>query len=131
MPARTPLAATLAALASAALAAAALAAPAAPDPGGTARGGAAGFQFRVGRVAGVDWGGRRVTLEGAAGPADFGFDRNTVVYLPGRLGTLRDLVAGVHVRASVGKEGVAHFVQVQLPPKDPGPAPPPGGGPPR
>ncbi|HEY6105221.1 MAG TPA: hypothetical protein VIV59_04515, partial [Anaeromyxobacteraceae bacterium] len=60
-----------------------LAAPAAaPAPDG----GPPGIEVRSGRVVAVDWGDRRLTLLGPAGRVDLGFDRNTVVYLPGRPG---------------------------------------------
>lgn len=101
------------------LAAPALAAP--PD------GGPPGIEVRSGRVAAVDWGERRVTLVGPGGRLDLAFDRNTVVYLSGRLGTMRDVTPGAEARASVGAGGVAAWIEVRRPAPDGG-APGPDGG---
>jgi hypothetical protein len=102
-----------------------LAAPAgaaAPD------GGPPGIEVRSGLVVAVDWGDRRVTLLGSGGRFEVGFDRNTVVYLTGRLGTLRDVLPGVEARASTGPDGVAAWIEIRPAPADGGaPAPPDGG----
>lgn len=113
---RTAIPACLAAL----LAAPALAA--APD------GGPPGLEVRSGRVAAVDWGDRRVTLLGAGGRLELGFDRNTVVFLVGRLGTLRDVLPGVEVRAGVGQDGVAAWIEIGPSPSDGGTTGPGDGG---
>lgn len=123
--------------------AALLAAPAvaaAPD------GGPLGLEIRSGRVAAVDWGDRRVTVLGGGGRLELGFDRNTVVFLVGRLGTMRDVLPGVEVRAGVGQDGVAAWIEIGPSPSDGGAAGPgdgaapaagsgsagrPDGGPPR
>jgi hypothetical protein len=105
-----------------------LALPGAPARAGAPDGGPAGLEVRSGRVAAVDWGDRRVTLLGPAGRLDLGFDRNTVVYLPGRLGTLRDVKPGVEARASVGPDGIAAWIEVRPRPGDGGAPAGPGGG---
>jgi hypothetical protein len=95
---------------------------AAPPDGGPPE-----IEIRSGRVAAVDWGDRRVTLVGPGGRIDLGFDRNTVVYLPGRLGTMRDVTPGAEARASVGADGVAAWIEVRRPAPDGG-SPGPDGG---
>ncbi len=105
-------------------------APAAPD------GGAPGLAVRSGRVEAVDWSDRRVTLLGPGGRDDLGFDRNTVVYLPGRPGTMRDVEPGLEVRAAANPDGVAAWIAVRPAsgdggaPGDGGTASGPAGGPP-
>ena len=94
---------------------------AAPD------GGPPGIEVRSGRVAAVDWGDRRLTIVGPGGRLDLGFDRNTVVYLPGRLGTMRDVTPGVEARASVGPDGVAAWIEVRPAAGDGGAGPGDGG----
>lgn len=94
---------------------------AAPDGNAAPDGGPPGIEVRSGRVVAVDWGDRRVTLLGTAGRFDLGFDHNTVVYLVGRLGTLRDLLPGVEARASGGPDGVAAWIEIRPAPPDGGP----------
>lgn len=91
-------------------------------------GGPPGLEIRSGSVVAMDWGDRRVTLLGTAGRFDLGFDRNTVVYLMGRLGTLRDLLPGVEVRAGVGQDEVAAWIEIRRPPPDGGATGPGDGG---
>ncbi len=90
-------------------------------------GGPPGLEVRSGRVAAVDWGHRRVTLLGPTGRLDLGFDRNTVVYLPGRLGTLHDVKPGAEARASLGPDGVAAWIEIRSAPGDGGAPAGPGG----
>ena len=113
---RTALPLCLAAL----LAAAARAAP--PD------GRPPGLEVRSGRVAAVDWGDRRLTLLGPAGRFEVAFDRNTVVYLPGGLGTMRDVAPGAEVRTVANPDGVAAWIEVRSPLADGGAAAAPDGG---
>jgi hypothetical protein len=65
-----------------------------------------------GRVSGVDWAAQRLTVDWAGRSVAMTFDRNTQVYLPERLGTLRDLEPGVEVRAAQGPTGLAIWVEV-------------------
>ena len=100
------------------VAAATLATPATPTAegtGGDAGGGATRADLRTvtGRIATVDAPGRKVTIETADGTVVLEFDRNTNVYLDGRLGTVRDLAAGAPVRASFGAERLAYWIEVQ------------------
>jgi hypothetical protein len=89
--------------------------PAAVADGGAAEGpdgGPTPHRAFSGRVAGVDWAAQRLTVESAGRPVAMTFDRNTQVYLPERLGTLRDLAPGVEVRAAQGPTGLAIWVEV-------------------
>ncbi|HEU4384435.1 MAG TPA: hypothetical protein VFR85_13190 [Anaeromyxobacteraceae bacterium] len=72
-----------------------------------------GLEVRSGRVAEVDWGDRRLTILGPTGRFQVGFDRNTVVYLPERLGTLRDVAPGAEVRTVANPDGVAAWIEVR------------------
>jgi hypothetical protein len=65
-----------------------------------------------GRVSGVDWAAQRLTVDWAGRSVAMTFDRNTQIYLPERLGTLRDLQPGVEVRAAQGPTGLAIWVEV-------------------
>src|SRR3972149_4508218 len=98
--------------------------PAAEGTGGDAGGGATRADLRTvtGRIATVDAPGRKVTIETADGTVVLQFDRNTNVYLDGRLGTVRDLAAGAPGRASFGAERRAYWVEI-----GPMPAEAPGG----
>ena len=101
----------------------------APAGAASPDGGPSGIEVRSGRVAAVDWGDRRLTLQGPAGRLDLGFDRNTVVYLPGHLGTMRDVSPGTEVRLAANPDGVAAWIEVQSRAADGGPPAPGGGGP--
>jgi hypothetical protein len=81
---------------------------------------------------------RKVTLEAPEGPLVLALDRNTLVFLAARLGTVQDLAAGQAVRAGVGPKGEAFWIEVlpqgaipeaspaPTPAATPGPAPAPG-----
>jgi hypothetical protein len=91
---------------------------AAPDPSAAAapleqeRG--ADVRTIAGKVAALRWDEGRFTLEAADGPVSIRVDRNTMVLLEARAGTLRDLTVGLPVRASVrGVENLASFVEVR------------------
>jgi hypothetical protein len=60
----------------------------------------------------IDWQAQKLTVEAAGRPVTMTFDRNTQVYLPWRLGTLRDLAPGVEVRVAQSPEGLAFWVEV-------------------
>jgi hypothetical protein len=109
----------------------------APDAGASPDAGEPGlFQPLSGRVIAADREARRVTVEGTGGRLELGFDRNTVVYLPGRIGTMDDVRPGAEVRVSKGPEGIAYWIEVsgELPAPHgaglPDGGTPPGGGPP-
>jgi hypothetical protein len=91
--------------------------------------GPAAIAVRSGRVTAVDWGDRRLTISGPGGREELGFDRNTVVYLPEGLGTMRDVEPGVEVRAAANPDGVAAWIEVRPAGGDGGTAGPPGGPP--
>lgn len=97
--------------------------PEAPADGGAAEGpdgGPVPYRAFVGKVTGVDFTAQRLTVEWSGRPVAMTFDRNTQVYLPDRIGTLRDLAAGVEVRAEQGPAGLAIWVEVLRPAAAPG-----------
>jgi len=108
--------------------------PAASTDGGAAEGpdgGPTPHRAFPGKVTGVDWAAQRLTVEWAGRSVAMTFDRNTQVYLPERLGTLRDLAPGVEVRAAQGPTGLAIWVEVlrRAAAPDGGAAPSPPSGP--
>ena len=66
----------------------------------------------------------RVTMAAADGPVTLSLDRNTLVFLETRQGTVQDLAAGLPARASVGPKGEAYWIEL-LPPGAASPTPPP------
>lgn len=117
---------------------------AAPDGGPAPDGGAPPALVTVtGTLAEVVYAERRLTVATEDGAVPLTYDRNTAVYLPSRLGTLRDLAPGQRIRAQRGADGRATWVEVRpsgeaLPPAPPAarapgvlppPAPPDGGAP--
>lgn len=65
-----------------------------------------------GTVAEVSLAGGRITLGASEGPLTLSLDRNTLVQLETRLGTVLDLAPGQSVRASVGPRGEAHWIEI-------------------
>ncbi|HSN91050.1 MAG TPA: hypothetical protein VLS93_07455 [Anaeromyxobacteraceae bacterium] len=82
-------------------------APASPPAPGTA------LEEVLGTVRAVDRQAHRVRVETASGMVELSLDRNTLVYLPGGLGTVRDVVPGAYVRAGRNDAFVAYWVQVR------------------
>lgn len=88
---------------------------------------------------------RRAVLEASDGRIGVSLDRNTMVFLDNRQGTVRDLTAGTPVRAGIGPGGEAHWIELrprgavatgvagspQAVPPPPEAAAPPAGAPPR
>jgi hypothetical protein len=74
--------------------------------------GPAPFRAFAGTVLLVDWPAQKLTVETAGRPVAMTFDRNTQVYLPERLGTLRDLAPGVQVRVAESPAGLAFWIEV-------------------
>jgi hypothetical protein len=69
-----------------------------------------------GEIRALDPGGQELTLEADGRPIRIQVDRNTMVFLEARQGTIRDLKAGLPVRASVtGPNKVAFWVEVRPP----------------
>jgi hypothetical protein len=89
----------------------ALAPPAAAEEDGGSR--SADVQTVAGTIAAVAWSDGRFTVTAADGPVTLRVDRNTTVYLESRLGTIRDLVVGLPVRASYGPGQRAAWVEVR------------------
>ena len=89
----------------------------------------------AGTVTGIDRQQRRVTLETASGPVVLGYDRDTTVFLPHRVGTVLDLTPGTRVSAAADPEKRAYWFQVRKKPgqaepaADGGAQPEPGGTP--
>jgi hypothetical protein len=88
----------------------------------------------AGEIGSVEWSEHRFTLEAADGPLAVHVDRNTLVFLESRLGTVRDLYTGLPVRVGLeGPRNLATWVEVRLPgttaskPEQAGTAPPPVG----
>jgi hypothetical protein len=68
----------------------------------------------AGKIAVLRWNDGRFTLEAADGPVSIRVDRNTMVLLEARTGTLRDLTVGLPVRTSVrGPDNLAAFVEIR------------------
>jgi hypothetical protein len=80
------------------------------EPDGGARG---DVRTIVGKVSAVSTKDRKVTVDTGDGPVALEVDRNTVVYLDNRLGSLRDVVVGVPVRASHGPRQQAFWIEVR------------------
>jgi hypothetical protein len=55
----------------------------------------------------------RLTIQTAGGDVSLGFDRNTMVYTSSGLGTVRDLVPGVQLRAGRNADMLAYWVLVR------------------
>jgi hypothetical protein len=70
-------------------------------------------------VDAADLPGHRVTLRTAEGQVEFGWDRNTLIYLPGGATTAAALRPGAAVRAGLDPAGMAYWIQLR-------PAPPAG-----
>jgi hypothetical protein len=62
---------------------------------------------------------RAVTIETDGGTVKLIVDRNTSVFLPSRLATIRELTVGTQVRASYGPDRRAFWIEVR-PPATPG-----------
>jgi len=67
----------------------------------------------AGKIAEVTLAEGRVVLEAADGPVAVAIDRNTMVYLDSRFGTVRDLAVGLPARVSVGPSGPAHWIEIR------------------
>jgi hypothetical protein len=67
----------------------------------------------AGKITEVALGEGRVVLEAADGPVAVTVDRNTMVYLETRFGTVRDLAVGLPARISVGETGPAHWIEIR------------------
>ncbi len=80
--------------------------PAAP-PAGPAR-----ARSLAGTLAEVRLAERSATLRVSDGTVLLRLDRNTAVFLPGRVGTLCDLATGEPVRASVAPSGLAFWIEM-------------------
>jgi hypothetical protein len=80
---------------------------------------AAALEEVLGTVREVDRREHRVRIDTAAGTVELSLDRNTLVYLPGGLGTVLDVVPGAYVRAGRNGAFVAYWVQVRPPPRTP------------
>jgi hypothetical protein len=79
-----------------------------------------------GVVGEVDSQAHRLTVETASGPVTLSLDRNTMIFVAGRLGTVLDLARGQQVRAGRNAELLAYWVQIRAPAR-PGPEPATGG----
>jgi hypothetical protein len=87
----------------------------------------------AGVVRSVDRRAHTVTVLATGGPVTLSLDRNTMVYTAAGLGTVLDLVPGVHVRAGRNADQLAYWVQVRgatqpEPSPNPGQGTGPGGG---
>jgi hypothetical protein len=67
----------------------------------------------AGKISEVTLSEGRVVLEAADGPVAVAVDRNTMVYLDSRFGTVRDLAVGLPARVSVGISGPAHWIEIR------------------
>lgn len=67
----------------------------------------------AGKISEVSLAAGRVVLEAADGPVAVAIDRNTMVYLDSRFGTVRDLAVGLPARVSVGAAGPAHWIEIR------------------
>ncbi|MGC3998466.1 MAG: hypothetical protein QM767_13770 [Anaeromyxobacter sp.] len=83
-----------------------------------------------GTITSVDLEQHELVLEAEGGPVTLGLDRNTLVYLPTGLSTVRALRTGAQVRAARNGDSVAYWVMIgTLPPSEGGqPQPTPGQG---
>jgi len=71
----------------------------------------------LGTVLEVDRREHRVRIDTASGTVELSLDRNTLVYVPGGLGTVLDVVPGAYVRAGRNGAFVAYWVQVRPAPR--------------
>ncbi len=78
-------------------------------------GGAPGFHLVSGSLERVDWDAKRITLATLSGTERLSFDRNSLVYLEEREGTLLDLKPGQRVRASLTPDGRVYWLEVARP----------------
>lgn len=69
----------------------------------------------TGTIRAVAPGEHALTLDTSDGPVRLGFDLNTSVFLPERVGTVRALRSGTRVRASFGPGRHAYWIEVQAP----------------
>jgi hypothetical protein len=83
----------------------------------------------AGTLEAIDRSGHRLTIGTASGPVSLGVDRNTMVYTGAGLGTVRDLVPGLQLRAGRNAEFLAYWVQVRPVPSAPTSTPGQGTGP--
>jgi hypothetical protein len=83
----------------------------------------------AGVVREVDRKAQRIAVEsGGEGRVTLSLDRNTMVYTAAGLGTVLDVVPGVHIRAGRNADFLAYWVQVRAPAGGTDPAPTPGQG---
>jgi len=66
----------------------------------------------AGKLAAVRLAEGAATLQVSDGVIRLRLDRNTAVFLPGRQGTLCDLVPGEPVRAAVAESGLAYWIEL-------------------
>lgn len=67
----------------------------------------------AGKLTEVAPSGKQIVVEAADGAVRLTLDRNTMVFLEARLGTVRDLAPGTPVRASVGVAGTAFWIELR------------------
>jgi hypothetical protein len=85
-----------------------------------------------GTVGALDLEAHRLTVDTASGRVALGLDRNTLVYGPAGLVTVRELKPGVPVRAARNAQNMAYWVALRAPGKssaEPGKSPEPGSTP--
>jgi hypothetical protein len=67
-----------------------------------------------GEISALQWQERRFTVDGADGPVTLRVDRNTLVFLDERIGSVRDLAVGTLVRANIGgNDNLASWIEVR------------------
>lgn len=85
----------------------------------------------AGKLGGVSLAEGTALLRLRGGELRLRLDRNTAIYLPGRQGTLLDLVEGEPARAAVGPDGLASWIELHprgvVPTGETGEAEVPGG----
>jgi hypothetical protein len=68
----------------------------------------------AGKITALDVAARELTLAASDGPLRVAFDRNTMVFLESRLGSLRDLAVGAPARVNVsGDENLAAWIELR------------------
>jgi hypothetical protein len=68
----------------------------------------------AGKITAVDVAARALTLAASDGPLRVVFDRNTMVFLESRLGSVRDLAPGTPARVNVsGEENLAAWIELR------------------
>jgi hypothetical protein len=92
----------------------------APRPSGTQPSpvvdGATQVRTVAGKISAVHWEDAHFTVDGGDGPVAIRVDRNTMVLLAARQGSVRDLSVGLPVRASLRADGnLAAWVEVEPP----------------